>query len=143
MRQRCYNTSNPNYKNYGGKGVSVCNEWMSSYKSFEQWSFKNGYEDGLTIDRVDSNRNYCPENCRWISLSENSAGGNYSRHKNKTKLTDVYAILPDGSKVTIDNISRFAAEHNLSYSTVSAILHGRMPAVHHGYIFHSNLSRKV
>lgn len=143
IKQRCYNVNNQSYEKYGGKGITMCDSWLSSYDVFEQWAVSNGYTDGLTIDRIDSSKGYCPENCRWISLSENSARANYGKHKNITKLVNCYAILPNGEKEEITNLTRFAAEHNLKLSTVSAILHGRMPPVYHDYEFHSNLSRKV
>lgn len=69
MRARCSNPRNPNYKHYGGRGVSVCPEW-DNYKTFSEWAKNNGYADSLTIDRVDVNGNYCPENCRWVTVKE-------------------------------------------------------------------------
>ena len=72
MIQRCYNENDSAYRWYGAKGVRVCDEWVSDCESFEDWSFANGYSDGLTIDRIDSSKNYSPDNCRWISMEENA-----------------------------------------------------------------------
>ena len=69
MRQRCTNPNCINYKNYGGKGICVCNEW-NDFTNFYTWAMANGYKDDLTIDRVDVNGNYEPSNCRWISYKQ-------------------------------------------------------------------------
>lgn len=72
MKARCGNKNDRAYRFYGGKGVSVCSEWLS-YENFAQWAKSSGYHVGLCIDRIDSSKNYCPENCRWITQSENSS----------------------------------------------------------------------
>jgi hypothetical protein len=72
MKTRCYNPNCRNYHNYGGRGIIVCEEWKNDFVVFYNWAMANGYTDELTIERVDVNGNYCPENCTWISLSEQS-----------------------------------------------------------------------
>lgn len=71
MISRCSNKSHANYTRYGGRGISVCEEW-SEFIAFADWAVASGYQDALTIDRVNADGNYCPENCRWITQSENS-----------------------------------------------------------------------
>lgn len=75
MLTRCYDkeTTKENWKYYGGKGIRVCDEWKNNPKLFEEWALSHGYNDNLTIDRVNPDNNYCPENCRWITISENVA----------------------------------------------------------------------
>lgn len=70
MKGRCNNPKATNYKYYGGRGITVCDEWKNSYAAFREWALANGYKDGLSIDRIDVNGNYTPDNCRWITMAE-------------------------------------------------------------------------
>jgi hypothetical protein len=79
MIERCENPKRLNYKYYGGKRISICKEWRTSPKSFIKWALKTGWKKGLTIDRIDSNGNYCPENCQWLTQSENTKKANRDR----------------------------------------------------------------
>jgi hypothetical protein len=72
MKQRCYNPNNQDYKIYGGKGIKLCSQWVNNFKEFCNWSMANGWKKGLSIDRIDSNKDYSPENCQFLSPSENS-----------------------------------------------------------------------
>lgn len=72
MKKRCFNPKNKNYKWYGSKGIKVCDEWKNNYQNFKDWALSNGYTDKLTIDRIDSKKDYEPLNCQWITQSENS-----------------------------------------------------------------------
>lgn len=72
MEIRCYSESHKQYHDYGGKGVFICDEWRGNVTNFYNWAMSNGYKDGLTIDRIDSNGGYEPSNCQWITHSENN-----------------------------------------------------------------------
>lgn len=126
MKARCYNPNNPKYDIYGGKGIVICEEWLADYNIFKKWSYEHGYKENanLSIDRIDSEGNYCPENCQWISLSENSAKANIGKHKNKSKGNAMIAESPDGEMYTITNVSDFCRENNLQRSSVSHRLNG-------------------
>lgn len=70
MKDRCYNQHNKCFSLYGERGISICAEWLSDFNAFYSWAISNGYNDTLTIDRIDNDKCYCPENCRWVTQAE-------------------------------------------------------------------------
>lgn len=77
MKQRCYNPKASNYDRYGAKGITVCADWRNSFEAFKNWALEKGYDENLTIDRIDGTRGYCPENCRWATPKQQA--GNRKR----------------------------------------------------------------
>lgn len=80
MKNRCYNISNKEYKNYGERGIKVCDEWKDDFMAFYNWSMANGYNDTLTIDRIDNNGNYEPNNCRFINYKQQQRNTTRTKH---------------------------------------------------------------
>lgn len=78
MKARCLNPNSTSFKNYGDKGINICDEWVDSFESFYNWAIQNNYTDELTLDRIDSNGNYNPDNCRWSTMKkqQNNRGNN-------------------------------------------------------------------
>lgn len=109
MKQRCYNKNNQDYQDYGGRGIAVCNEWKDDFQAFYNWSMANGYKEGLTIDRINVNGNYEPNNCRWIT---NEAQANNRRSNVNIKYCNYNY-----------NISQWAKILNLSPSIISRRYH--------------------
>lgn len=72
MIYRCHDPINPGFHNYGGRGIIVCPEWRNDYNAFRTWSLANGYSDELTIDRIDNDECYSPDNCRWTTMKVQS-----------------------------------------------------------------------
>ena len=73
MKVRCYNPKYHAFNAYGGRGITICDEWRNNTAAFIEWALSHGYRDDLTIDRMDVNKGYEPSNCQWISVTENSA----------------------------------------------------------------------
>lgn len=80
MKSRCNNPNTRSYKDYGGRGILVCKEWNDNFASFYQWAITHGYDETLTIDRIDVNANYTPDNCRWISKSAQATNRRSNRY---------------------------------------------------------------
>ena len=71
IKARCYNSKRKDYPNYGGRGITVCKEWFC-FDVFKNWALENGYNPGLEIDRINNDGIYCPDNCRFVTHSENN-----------------------------------------------------------------------
>lgn len=83
MKQRCFNSNQKGYKDYGGRGITICDEWKDSFEEFRDWALSHGYSDELTIDRINNDGNYEPDNCRWATMAEqNQNKRNVKRRKN-------------------------------------------------------------
>lgn len=107
IKSRCFNQNNHNYHNYGGRGITMCNEWKNDYNTFKQWALENGYDEtggrNCSIERININGNYGPDNCKWATAKEQ---GNNRR----TNTIIVY----NGVKYTL---SQLADKAGLNYST--------------------------
>lgn len=79
MKSRCHCQSDTNYYNYGGRGITVCDEWRTDFMSFYNWSIENNYKEDLTIERIDNNGRYEPSNCKWITSKEQHRNQRNSR----------------------------------------------------------------
>ena len=101
MKSRCYTDTNNKYHRYGARGIKICDEWLNDKRTFFKWSLENGYDENLTIDRIDNDGDYCPENCRWVN--------NTVQANNKT--TNVY-VFYNGKTYTM---AEFCRAFNLKY----------------------------
>lgn len=108
IKDRCYNKNNHHYSIYGGKGVKMCEEWKNDFAKFYEWSYKNGYMEGLTLDRIDFNGDYCPENCRWTTWTQQA--NNTSRN----------------IRVTINGETKTVAEWSRIYGVNYHSVHSRI-----------------
>ena len=105
MKRRCYNKNDKRYKNYGGRGIVVCNEWVNDYSCFKEWAYSSGYKPDAkirecTLDRIDNNKNYSPDNCRWINNKEQQ--NNTSRVRHVEYNNDIYTLSQLSSKFNVD-----------------------------------------
>ena len=96
MKQRCYNPNSQNYCNYGKRGIIICDEWRYDFNKFQEWSLNNGYKEGLTIDRIDVNGDYEPNNCRWVTQliqQRNKRSNKLITYKGKTHCISEWAEI--------------------------------------------------
>ena len=105
MRARCNKPVDEKYKFYGARGIRVCDEWNEHFPPFREWAISNGYNDSLTIDRIDPRGDYTPENCRWVTMIE----------QNNNRISNVY-VEYEGVKYTLAEFARkYAAPNGIPY----------------------------
>lgn len=120
MKLRCNNPNHRNYQWYGAKGVKVCEDWLE-FIPFMEWALAHGYEEGLTLDREDSNKDYEPSNCRWITRQENSSRATTGRERTDLK-AKAGKIEFNGKSQTI---REWEKELGISYSKIYNRLYKR------------------
>ena len=106
MKSRCTNSNVKQYKDYGARGITVCQEWMDSFETFKEWAMANGYSEELTIDRIDVNGNYNPSNCRWITRKEqslNRTDNHWLNYKGETKTIAEWSAITGIHRATIES----------------------------------------
>ena len=118
VKTRCTNKNIKQYKDYGGKGITICDEWKDSFEAFYEWAMSNGYSDELTIDRIDANGNYEPSNCRWATRREqalNRTDNHYLTYGGETK------TLVEWSEITGLNPTTITSRIQLGFSIEEAL----------------------
>lgn len=106
MKQRCYYPQSPSYKNYGEKGIAICEKWLNDFESFFEWSMKNGYKEDLTIDRINNDKGYSPRNCRWVTRKQqnyNTSRNRYISFEGETLALGQWAEKQNINKNTLKN----------------------------------------
>lgn len=97
MKRRCNAETCTAYERYGGRGITVCNEWENDFEAFHKWSIENGYSDDLTIDRIDNNKGYAPDNCRWVDYKKQA---NNKRTNHNVTINGITHTLAEWEKET-------------------------------------------
>lgn len=96
MMARCYNKNSCNYKWYGAKNIKVCEEWKNDFFNFRDWALNNGYSKELTLDRIDIEKDYCPENCRWVTWEKQQ---NNKSNDHKVIINDKEYSMSEAAKI--------------------------------------------
>jgi Fic family protein len=106
MKERCCNPKSKSYKNYGLRGIDICEEWKQDFMSFYNWAIANGYSEELTIDRIDNNKGYAPDNCRWVNkyIQNNNTRRNRKIHCfGETHTVSEWAMITGINRNTINS----------------------------------------
>ena len=117
MITRCENSNEHTWNRYGGRGISVCDEWRNDFMSFYSWAISNGWEEGLTIDRIDNDGNYEPLNCQWITMSENTIKDQLKFDPSKG-VKHAIAYEYKTSKITVTELAKLYKTHKENISKI-------------------------
>ena len=115
MKKRCYWKRYPYYHKYGGRGIDVCDEWRESYENFREWSLANGYSDKLTLDRIDNDKGYSPDNCRWVDAFVQSNNRDFNHIVEYHGIKNVYEGMCRELNVNCGTIRSRMKKHNISF----------------------------
>lgn len=109
MKRRCYCPQDKRYDRYGGRGITVCDEWRDDFNAFYKWALENGYSEDLTIDRIDNNKGYSPDNCRWADTTT----------QNRNRSCTIKITIGNSTR----NLSEWCEIFDLDYKTIAARYH--------------------
>lgn len=123
MKVRCYWTKSKAYKDYGGRGIYICDEWREEPEKFEDWCLDNGYESGLQIDRIDNDGPYSPDNCRFVDAKTNSLNRRSTIYLTVNDVTKHVKEWADELNVTVNSIRIYRRRHGVD-ATVQRIING-------------------
>ncbi len=108
MKQRCYNPKNSRYEQYHGRGITVCDDWLNDFMCFRKWAMGSGYSENLTLDRIDNDKGYSPDNCRWATKT--------TQNNNRTF----------NHRVTLNGVSKTISEWSLELGIPWTTIYGRL-----------------
>ena len=121
MKRRCYQPQDKRYNRYGGRGITVCQAWREDFQLFYEWAINNGYCEGLTIDRINNDAEYSPENCRWVTRAEqnrNYSRNHYITYRGETKCLSDWAEEFGISRATVLNRLKAGKTLDEVFSTI-------------------------
>lgn len=121
MVSRCSDSTRDDYKNYGGRGIAVCDEWKNSYHAFEAWAYSNGHEKGLSIDRINNDGGYYPSNCRWVDRRAQCRNKRNNRTVTAFGETKLLCEWPDDPRCPVNIATLWARLEVLGWSEQDAV----------------------
>jgi len=126
MNGRCRDKGHSKYHCYGGKGIGVCQEWRESFDAFREWAIHNGFDASLSIDRIDPDCDYFPENCRWIPIEENRSRARIAKGEDHYRaiLTEEILLVAHKRKKAGESVANIARCFGVSVKTLAGALRG-------------------
>ena len=121
IKTRCLNPNCLSYKDYGGRGITICPEWTNDYITFRDWSLSNGYKEGLQINRINNNGNYEPNNCNFVTIQENTRNRRGQKIKNMEIVNKIKSLYIAGNYTQLE----LAKKYNVCIGTIFRIINNK------------------